>query len=390
MRIAEPIVIHLDATNANSKVRRELFSTSREGFKEGPVLEDLTRILRKMLEEDESLFAIERELTERIARREAETTSEEVRRQVTTLLAEAGLQVREEGPAFREGGKEKQTVLRPRPPRYKVNEPLPTLPFPQVTRFEIVSPREALRCHINDNELVLVETDADAEFDRQGRIAIRCEPPVLEQAAKAPLRGGRIRWRFGPRPEAKVGDKGTIMASITKPDGSQVTDQVAFEVLPALEEKARREKGFVPPFKIVPVDPYGDPEQRSTAWPELDESSPLGKLEGVVYKPISMNGVIHVYYSTIFTSLKAHVEKLKTGTPALLELFRTNYEVWIGYHAILQERGRNDEGEGIDPEALDKLLENDRVRVAQMQVKQAARTAELQHKAMRLLASGEG
>lgn len=387
--VARHIVIHLDATNASSKVRRELFSTSREGFKDGPVLEDLTRILRKMLEEDDNLFAIERELTERIAKREAESTSVEVRRQVTQLLVEAGLQLREEGPTFSGGGQDKQPVPRPKPRPYVVRDPLPTLPFPQVTRFEIVAPKDRLSCHINDNELVLVETDADSEFDRRGLIAIRCDPPLLEQAAKAPLRGGRIRWRLRPKAGTKPGDKGTVIATITKPDGSQITDEVAFEILAALEEKAKKEKGFVPPFKIVPINPYDHPEEWALAWPDLDENSPISRLEGVAYKPVNLSGVIHVYYSTIFAPFKAHVEKLTSESPGLSELFRTNYEIWIGYHAILQEKGRNDESEEVDAETLDKLLEKDRVRVAQMQVKQAGQTAILQNKALRSVGSGE-
>ncbi len=59
--VSRHIIIHLDATNANPRIRRELFATSREGFKDGPVLEDLKGVLRKMLEEDDNLYAIERE-----------------------------------------------------------------------------------------------------------------------------------------------------------------------------------------------------------------------------------------------------------------------------------------------------------------------------------------
>lgn len=385
--VGRHIVIHLDATNASNRVRRELFSTSREGFKDGPVLEDLIRVLRHMLEEDENLFAIERELTERIAKREAETTSEEVRRQVTSLLAEAGLQVREEGPSFGEGGKEKQAIRRPRKRRYRTAEPLPTLPFPQVMRFEIVAPSEVLQCAINDNELILVETDADAEFDRQGRLAIRCEPPLLEQASKAPLRGGRVRWRFRPKAEAKAGETGLITAAITRIDGSQITDQIRFEILPAMEEAAKREKGFVPPFKIVPINPYDNAEEWASVWPNLDDTSSSELLESVAYRPVNMAGVIHVFYSTIFPPFRDQIEKLKSQAIALSELFRTSYEVWIGYHAILQSR--SDDSDEIDPDSLEKLLERDRVRVATMQSKQAAKTAELQHKALRVAVSSE-
>lgn len=382
--VARHIVIHLDATNANSRIRRELFATSREGFKDGPVLDDLKRILRKMLEEDDNLLTLERELTERIAKRETQSTSEEVRRQVTKLLVEAGLHLREEGPAFAEGGSEdKEPISRPKTRPYVNREPLPTLPFPQVTKFEIVSPRDRLKCHINDNELVLVETDADAEFDRRGLIGIRAEPPLLEQAAKAPLRGGRIRWRLRPKAEAQPGTSGKIIATITKPDGAHITATVDFEVLPPLEEKAKREKGFVPPFKILPINPYDNPEQWMQVWPSLDPAAETANLNSVAYKPVNIGGVIHVFYSTIFAPFQLQVEKLKQDNSTLSEPFRNNYEIWIGYHAILQERAKINGSEGIDPDALEILLENDRIRVAQMQVKQAEETAKLLHRAMR-------
>ena len=65
-----------------------------------------------------------------------------------------------------------------------------------------------MEIHLNDIETVLAETDADAEIDRRGLIAIRTEPDCLELAAKAPLRGGRLRWRLKPRVTAKAQDRG--------------------------------------------------------------------------------------------------------------------------------------------------------------------------------------
>jgi hypothetical protein len=157
-----------------------------------------------------------------------------------------------------------------------------------------------------------------------------------------------------------------------------------------MEEKAKKEKGFIPPFHIVPINPYDNQEQWATAWPELDPGTVTTQdLESVAYKPVTLNGIIHVFYSTVFGPFKAQSEKLKNETPALSELFRTNYEVWIGYHSILQEKGRNDGIEGLEIETLEGLLETDRVRVAQMQVKQALQTANLQHQAMRSKAAME-
>jgi hypothetical protein len=374
--VARHLIVHIDATNANSRVRRELFSTNREGFKEGPILDDLTRILKKMLEEDENLYEIERELTEKLAKREMEATSQEVKRQVTRLLMDAGLQLREEGPTYGHGSQEKQTVRARKGRRYRKLEPLPTLAFPHVTKFKIVSPLPSLDCRLNDTELVLVETDADSEFDRQGRLALRSEPAVLEIAAKVNLKGGRVRWRVRPRLDCKAGTMGVLIVTITKPDGAQLRDEVPFAVL------ARKEKGYIPPFEIIAVNPYDDSEIWETVWPDLGEEGVDEGLEGVAYKPMKVGGGINVYYSTIFRPFKVQEETLKAQNPALSELFRTNYEIWIGYHAILQENGRP-ELNSIDSDVLEKLLENDRIRVARMQVRQATGTAELMHKMMK-------
>jgi hypothetical protein len=375
--VARHIVIHIDSTTANSRVRRELFSTNREGFKEGTVLTDLTQVIRKMLEEDKELANIERELTEKIVRREAQATSQEVKQQVTRLLIEAGFQVTAEGPSDTAGEGDERPVRPQRPGKHVVFDPLPTLAFPQVTKFSLVVPRPKLEIRLNDIETVLAETDADAEFDRRGLIAIRTEPDCLELVAKAPLKGGRIRWRLKSRTAAKLGDSGMVLATLTKLDGSQLTDSIDFEIFPAHEEKVKTSKGQVPPFDIIAINPDDDAQAWAMVWPVLSENASPEQQSTVAYKPVRIGGGITVYYSSVFAPFKEHVDKLKLQSPTLMELFRTNYEIWIGYHAILQESSRTGTNAPIDENVLDRLFEEDRTRVARVQVKEASRMAEL-------------
>jgi hypothetical protein len=170
-------------------------------------------------------------------------TSQEVVEQITKLLLDSGLRVEKPGVTQTEGQGDAAPVSTRKRPRYRVRDPLPTLPYPFVTRFEIVTPRPTLQVALNDHELVLVETDADAEFDRLGKVAIRAEPALLEQLGKAPLRGGRVRWRLRPSASATAGAIGRIVVSITKPDGSQLTDEIGFQVLPAKDEKSKKDEG---------------------------------------------------------------------------------------------------------------------------------------------------
>lgn len=143
-----------------------------------------------------------------------------------------------------------------------------------------------------------------------------------------------------------------------------------------------RRKGLVPQFDVIPINPDDNPEQWAAAWPQLDDNATNEELTAVAYKPVAVGGGIVVYYSTIFAPFHTQMEKLKEEHAALPALFRTNYEIWIGYHAILQENARADMPAIDDDEVVDEILEEDRIRVAKMQVKQARSTAELMHKAI--------
>lgn len=295
------IIVHVDASGVDGKIRRELFATSREGLKEGPVLASLVQVLTKMLKEDAELFVIERELTERITKRENQATSDAVKKQVTRLLLDAGLEIKEPGivnvPAPGEAAPEPPTTPRPPGPRRMPPQPLTTLPYPEVTKLEIVAPCVALRVRQDDLETVRVQTDADDRFDREGRLAIRSKPDMLEIASKAKLRGGRIMWRLRTKKAAPVGSKGEIIVSLTKPDGDQLTARIPYEILPPLMDNTKAEKGFIPPFEVIPINPDDRREEwDSCNWPDPDGATPA-QLSEVAYKAVKLKDGINVYPS---------------------------------------------------------------------------------------------
>jgi hypothetical protein len=375
--ISRYIVIHIDATRVSTKIRRDLFATTREGFKEGPVLSSIMQVLEKMLREDDKLFALEKELTEKLTSKEAETANEEVRKQITKLLLDAGFTARAEGQALSEGKGEMLHIPREKAKAPKAAEPLPTLPFPNVTRFEIVTPKPIMKIHLNDSETILVETDADAEFDKRGLIGIRFDPSLLEIASKSPLRGGRIRWRLRAVEGARSGVIGKIHVAITRLDGTQIIDDIDYELVPEVEKQTKNNKGSVPPFDVRPVSP--DEETWSLlVWSNLEDTDE--KIKSVAYKPVVQKDIIIVYYSTVFPPYSYQVEKLKLQSEMLLSLFETNYKIWIGYHAILQQNENQSSSSGLDEDTQDKLFEEERARVAQIQVKQAMKSADLLHR----------
>jgi hypothetical protein len=377
--LARHTIVHIDASTADSRIRRELFSTSREGFKDGPVLDSITSSLRRMLEEDEQLLALEGELTERLAKKDTATTREEVRQQVTRLLKEAGLQVSEAARADVEGRGDQRIVTRQRRTPYKKRDPLPTLPFPNVTFLRFASPDQHLEVHLQDSELVLVETDADAEFDKKGLVGVRSSDDLLEMESKSSLSGGRIRWRLRPSPRAFAGATGELTAFLTKPNGTQLSASVSFEVLTARERPSKPGKTNVPPFEIQAIDPSQE-EVWGAAWP--DDGDDERRQASHAYKADTRSSKTWVYYSTVYPPFASVIEKLKTDKPELVAHFRTVYEVWISYHAILQKQAEESTPVDVDEDKVEELMDLQRSVVASMQVKQALQFAEFWKKGL--------
>lgn len=384
--VSKHIVVHVDASRVPNHTRRELFSSTREGFKEGTVLEAVERVLAKMLIEDEELAKIERELGEMVVQKDTVKTEDEVKQQITRLLLDAGVKVSEAGKTVT-GGKGAITQL-PKPPGagYKQKEPLPTLPFPQVTKWEMVVPAKEMEIHIGDYELVLVETDADAEFDNENRIAIRTEPSVLEVGTKAPLSGGRIRWRLRTTEGAVEKQEGRIIATITKPDGTQLIAEKPFRVLAKLPAPAKQVKGEVPPFEVLPLDPTKD-EDRPTwgqVWPELAEEQDPGKLSRVAYRTLTTGEKTYVYFNVLFPPFRSAEDLFLIKSKPLAAAYRVQYKIWIGYHALLQENDSKDErGEAGDSDLVERTLVEETIRVATMQAKQAIQVVELKKQALK-------
>src|SRR5207245_1032872 len=103
----------------------------------------------------------EGELYSDMLKRNAPEANAEVRREIATLLRNSGFKVTDPGESLVSAEKgpfsiesPTQNGRRPRNP----SPPLPTLPYPQVTRLEIVYPDDCLRVAMQDNHSVRIET----------------------------------------------------------------------------------------------------------------------------------------------------------------------------------------------------------------------------------------
>ncbi|MGE3180112.1 MAG: hypothetical protein AB7N71_00650 [Phycisphaerae bacterium] len=382
--VSRHIVVHLDTSRCNRRVRRELFTTTREGFKDGPQLNDVMTTLARMLSEDERLKEIEQALADRLVNRENQATNDKVKKQITRLLRDAGFTNTADGESEDLGGEQEGGAGGTEGGGGgggggnggSVTLPLSTKPYPDVSIWEIVSPKETSRIRINGRSSVRIETDADARFDAEGLISLKCEPRKVEVASFSALKGGRKQWRLRVSEGAQIGDSGTVTAVLQTPNGGELRSTIRFEVAAPIDAGGKGKKGKVPDFEIVPISPDKEEDLDTWVqlWPQHEGASRMKKAE-VAYKVLTAGDKTVVYYSTGYGPYVERLERLNAKSKILAELFHENYQVWIGYHAILQ---LPDDQKADDDNAA--ILEEERCRVATVQLRVATELAELQRK----------
>lgn len=373
--VSRHTIVHVDASRVSKDVRKGLFTSTREGLVEdGPVVKSILQEISRMISEDEVLELLEKQLEETVTQRTSQETEDEVQKQISALLKEAGYESTEKAETDTPG--DNGNGVRPRPPRppRPPQEPLATLPYPEVSFLKIVYPEEAFELELNSTVSVLIHTDADARMHEQLRI--RFEPDVLEVASVKPLSGGRARWRLKAKQGSTAGQSGNVVVTMTRLDGSQLTDSIDFALIAPKPQPAQQGKGKIPPFEVFPINP-DDPE-----WNSLWDEEEYKDKNAVAYKALKTQGKIIVYYSTVFTPFAQTIARLKLQSESKMKLFTTNYKVWIGYHAIIQLKGQQSEDAAkSDDGAIELERDHERVRVAQLQLKQAMAMTELMLKA---------
>ncbi len=384
--VSKHIIVHIDASRCDKDTRQKLFATTRENLKDDTVLRDLLRTLTEMLKNDSELQEIERELTDQLTANEAEKGSDEVKKQIIRLLEEAGMTKTQTGPTDAKGADEQEGSSgggggggggSPK-------EPLETLPFPEVTRMEIVSPKTRANIPIDGRTTISIETDADEMFETNGLLSLNIDSTSVEVASFTALRGGRKQWRLRPTAEAQVGNFGRVQVVLAKPTGETLTASIPFYITEKKPPNSKVVRGNIPDFDVRGIHPVEHADTWERVWPNVSRNDEAA-VPSVAFTIDRAGNQLIVYYSKVFGPFAAMVDKLKNSHPSLLPGFETSYKVWIGYHAILQQQQgaafEEDAVPGQSDSTLQRVqayMEAERSRIATVQVKQSLEVSRLQ------------
>lgn len=379
--VSKQIIIHLDTSEMPSVLRNQLFTSTRESFKEGPILTNIRQTLSGILRDDPTLYEIEQELEELLQAKAPGAIDYEVRRQLLRLLQETHIDIMshpEHHPLVKPNLHE-QRKDPVKSPTHHILELLPppvSLHYPSVTNFAIVSPKERFQLHQQEQRTLHVETDADQRFDQEKRIQLLAIPPLIDIVAKGPLHKGHLFWRLRPSSTACVGETGVLMATLTKPDGGHLTTVIDYEILSARQKPEAQSEEPVPAVDVIAVHPEKDRDLIEHIWDFIPEA----ERNSISYRAVQTRKQITVYYSRAFPPYRDVYERLKTQ-PNLLNSFEQHYKLSISYHAIVQLKQRSllDDLVVSNDEQLERLLEQERSRVATMQATLSAQSLESHH-----------
>ena len=334
------LIVHVNCDRLSLGAKRLLFSSTREQSREGFLKSTIESEIVSLLKLDDELRRLNEKARDESLKDKDEEAEKQMQRQVARLL-------RIVGPALVDiGGGKTGPLDRPAPrpgPRHK---PKPIEPNEPPTYIKIVGDHdEDIKFYGAQRRYVRVETDANSDYhDPDDKLKSHINIVVgddLKVFGTSPLRGGRMRIGVECKSEVAIGSKGSIRVELYRPGLSTLSDERNYKIIETPKPAEGATKTAFPQFKMIPVDGPDDAN-----WENVNEEFEDRDIKRHA-SGVQMNeGVLYIYYSTVFPRFLAEKKRFEQQNPTLAELFQHRYELWLAVHALLVHQDEQDSGAG--------------------------------------------
>jgi len=353
------LIVNVNCDRLSPTAKRLLFSSTREKAREGFLQNMIVAEVINLLKSDDELRRLNDEAREQSLRDKDEAAEKEMQRQVAKLLRIVGPALVEVagvkasdggGPTTKRGPRGKPQVIQPKePPTY----------------IKILGDKDdSITFYAGQRKYLRVETDANSSYHdpddpAKSRINIAVGPD-LKVFGTSPLRGGRMRIGIQCNSPVATGTKGGIRVELYRPGMSALSDEREYQIVEIPKPKDEGRKTAFPQIKVIPVDGLDD-ENWTYVTDDTDDQDVKRHASGAEMS----DGVLYVYYSTLFPRFTAERTRLEQQTPALAGSFKKRYELWLAVHALLvhddEEHHEDDVGDEL---AQKELSRQERCRLA--------------------------
>ncbi|MGQ0671033.1 MAG: hypothetical protein ACT4PO_15460, partial [Actinomycetota bacterium] len=360
--------------------KRALFVSTREDARLGMAYELIQGELIRVLRSDDELIRLNNEARQAGMQEQDEAALQQARREVARLLRLHGVSA--EVPVGQEPTHRGERAERPTHPRRTRPQPQPLELHEPPTYIRIVWAREEeITFYAQQRRYIRIETDANSTYhDPHNPSASRINVIVTGEGVtlrgSTPLQGGRMRLILEGTTSPRVGEAGTIRVELMRLGLPSLADERTFRVVETPPARPADRRVSLPPFDWRAVEGPDDRRWTELEWPEdpaLVASS--AQMEG--------DGVLWIYYSTVFPKYADQLAAFERRDPALARSFTERYKVWLAVHSLLlyqsQQEAEAARGAGVelDPELVEQREREERCRVATLSTVFAAREVEM-------------
>jgi len=189
----------------------------------------------------------------------------------------------------------------------------------------------------------------------------------LKLFGTSPLRGGRMRIGVQCNAEVALGGKGSIRVELYRPGLATLSDERGYVIVDRPTPKDDDHQTAFPQIKMIPVDGPDD-----GGWDYVTDETEDNDIKRHASGAEMSNGVLYVYYSTLFPRLVAERRRLEQQSPALAASFKKRYELWLAVHALLVHDDEQNAPEEVDEMTARELSRQERCRLASISAMVAA------------------
>lgn len=368
--LAQRLICHVDCDHLTPQALRSLFASGREEARRGQVYDTIESELIRVLRSDDTLADLNTKAKEGMHRRQDESARETMRKEVARLLKVQGFEVSTatgvaaggEGVGDRpRGGKRGARKIKP----IELKEP--------PTYIRIVAPEdEAIEFYPEQRRYIRVETDANSNYHdpsrpNESRINVVVEGDPVHLAGTTALQGGRMRILVDCGRAAKVGSSGAIQVELQRPGMPTLSDRRNVSIVNPSPVKEKQQRIQLPPFDVRPVPGLDSQEWIILDWPD--------NANEVASSAVREDGLLVVYYSTVFPRYLEYVRKLERRDPMLAVSFTSRYEIWLAVHSLIldEDQRQHERPDGDSTDEADLSERRERCRIAILSALFAAR-----------------
>ncbi len=365
--LRQRLICHVDCNKLTADAKRVLFVSNREEARRGQVYSRIEEEIVRVLRSDDDLRRLNDEARERGMQQQDEEAQKEMQSEVARLLRLQGASVEVGGGAASSEAGNGRTA-RPRGPRPPL-KPIAIHEPPTYVRI-LWEENEPITFYTNQRRYVRVETDADSSYHDATDLTLSRMNFIVNGVSVAlvgttPLKGGRMRVIFTGLPTAPIGDIGLIRVELSRPGQPVLSDERRFEIVKPPDAKPASRKVSVPKIDPRPVSP-GDELWDTLDWPQNPALvASASEIE---------DGVLVVYYSTVFPNYANQFAAFEKIDPALATSFRVRYTIWLAVHSLLLQQDQ-DAAQAPGPVTPEQDIEPEELRERQERVRMAAVSA---------------